>query len=262
MSQTLGIRINHMSRELRPLIDSGAVSWKVAHVLGFRKCARIYYLNEKGRKEAERVIESIKDVIVTLTDEFGNVERPTLEKAFEKMGGKKGYLELLCLRGIEQRPGAIISRSSMFPEQEGFFGRKDEIAALSRWLRTERPDILVLYGIAGIGKTSLVSMFVRGLKDRKLFYLKIHEWDSVHGVLDALGNALAGWGDERLQAHLKDRSHEDMTNISFILRDALSSCRPLLIFDDVWTASKELWRVISLLCDTVTGSGMKMILIF
>lgn len=260
ISKALEMRPNHVSREINALIRSGDVVWRLAHVLSFRKRVRIYRLSKNGLHVAGDIISSIKDVMVTVHDEFGNADAVTIDAAFKMMGGRRGYLDLFKTRGIEssavtEPPSPIASK----PEQ--FFGRRHELDALYAWFTSGRSRILMVYGIAGIGKTSLVSRFARSQPGRLKFYLKVREWDSPRGLLQAMGNALAGMGDERLQAHLRGQGHEDLTIISLILRDALGSLHPLIVLDDVWTASKDAWTAIMLLCDAIVGTGSKMIII-
>jgi len=260
ISKSLGIRPNHLSRELNHLIRSGDVVSRLAHVLGFRKRVKVYRLSAVGMKRAETLIDSIKGVPIIVRDEFGNDEVVTLDAAYKKLGGRRGHVEILRASKLE-----IASESKdnlrSFAESGGFIGRKDEMRALSEWLGSSGSSVLVVYGIAGIGKTSLVSRFAGDLQDRKKVYYRVREWDSPRGLLQALGNAFAGMGDERLQALLRTREGDDMTNVSLALIDALGPLEPLVILDDIWTASKDAWKAIALLCDGVAGSRAKLMLI-
>jgi tetratricopeptide (TPR) repeat protein len=260
MSESLGMRLNHMSREVQLLVRSGVLVSRLAHVLGFRKKVKVYRLSGKGKERAEGLIASLKDVVVALPDEFGNIDALTLDAAYKKMGGRRGYLDILRMRRVDARAEAG-TPSAPAKETDVFLGRKDELSSLSSWLTDGKTGVLVVYGIAGIGKTSLVSRFAGGLKGWRRVYLKVREWDSPHGVLQTLANSLAGLGDERLQTLLRSPEGDDMTNVSFVIGDVLTSLKLLLILDDVWVASRDVWRVIMLLIDTIPEAGSRIVLI-
>lgn len=92
ISETLGIKPNTFSHKVQPLIASKDVTWGKAHVLGFRKRVRIYRLSPQGLGKAERIIASIKELQVTIPNEFGERQALTVEQAMKRVGGKRGYL--------------------------------------------------------------------------------------------------------------------------------------------------------------------------
>jgi len=261
ISRALGIKPSQLSRDLKPLISGGYVAWKTVHVLGFKKRVRGYTLSEKGRKTAESIIQSLRDLSITVIDEFGNPETTSLEHAVKKLGGRYSYLEILRMRDKTTDGEIRIASPVQFPIPKRFIGREKELKMISEWYTDKTSDILFIYGIAGVGKTSLVMKFISSLKDVPKFYFKLHEWDTQRGILELIANALAGWGDEKLQSYLKNTPYEDLNNISIILRITLTAGKPLLIFDDIWTVSKKIQPLITMICETVSSSGGKMILI-
>lgn len=261
MSGALGIRVNHISREIQHLIRSGDIVWRLAHVIGFRKRVKVYRLSEKGKDRAEKLIESLRNVIVAIPDELGALETMTLDAAYKKMGGRRGYLEILRISRVEALTESGELLPEMAKESDMFFGRRKELRFLNEWLTEKKTDLLIIYGIAGIGKTSLVSKFANGLKGWRKVYIKVHEWDTSYGILQRLANSLAGHGDERLQTLLRSPDGTDMTNVSFVIGDTLSAMNFLLIFDDVWAASGDVWNVLMMIVETNHQTGSRIVLI-
>lgn len=255
------MKLNHISRETRVLVEQGYIVKKNVHVLGFRKRIGAYFLTNEGANKTEHIISAIKEIMVTTIDEFGNADTVKLETALKRMGGKFSLLELLRMRDIETGKVTIVSKTTIPKEQAEFVGRNDELDVLSDWIKNHDTNVLVLYGIAGIGKTSLVLKFMNTLENWTKLLIKIHEWDSIRGVLEVIADAFMSVGDEQLRSYLKNRAQINNTNLSFILHNTLSSHRFLLVLDDAWTASNEIWEFISLLFNSITGSETKIILI-
>ena len=240
MAHALNMRPNNVTRDIKVLESSDLVQWKIAHVLGFRKRVRIYNLTRMGKERAEDIIRSVKGIPVTFMDEFGAVQTLPLAKAYMRFGGRRSFLELLKSRDTGVELGRDATQSSVSSRVSGFFGRGEELASMSRWFSTDTSNILVLHGIAGIGKTSLVTNFARGIENRSKCYIKLHEWDSVRGIMDSIANAFVGMGDEKLSAQLESSVREEMPGFLITFKEALLRSSPLLIFDDLWMASDEL----------------------
>lgn len=260
ISRSIDIRPNHVSREIKAMFESHLIEWSTVHVLGFRKRVRIYNLTETGRAEAEQVIADLKSTVEAILEKLGDVEVHPIDGTITsdelpsrvEAGGRS-------LVQIERN--MFGAQHAIPPPPEAFFGRDDEARSLSEWWDDKRANILVLFGIAGIGKTSLVSKWAQTIRGVRKIYFRLHEWDTPRGFLEVLANAFAKAGDGRLQRYLRAQPREDLTNISMILRDAPRSFDPLIVIDDAWKASTELWKVIMLLCESISKSGVKMILV-
>jgi hypothetical protein len=59
------------------------------------------------------------------------------------------------------------------PEVQGFVGRSEELAALGALLAPDGPRVIHLYGIAGIGKSSLLHVFISQARSKGATLLKL-----------------------------------------------------------------------------------------
>ena len=66
-------------------------------------------------------------------------------------------LKKILLLSDETRPWL---RSSFVPKQEAFYGRRNEIAALADLLKSRQHDTVSLYGMGGIGKSTLARQYL------------------------------------------------------------------------------------------------------
>lgn len=72
----------------------------------------------------------------------------------------------------EETKEGFIHSIEKVPELDYFFGREEEIEEISDFMDSETYTTLTLRGIAGIGKTALLSKIVDLYKDKKNIFLR------------------------------------------------------------------------------------------
>src|SRR5207247_2048697 len=80
-----------------------------------------------------------------------------------------------------------------------FFGRTDERQRLQAWLAAETPSVAVLIGVAGIGKTALITRLLAD-EPRPTFMRRVYAHDDAHGLLSSFADFLARQGRRRLKS--------------------------------------------------------------
>ena len=84
-----------------------------------------------------------------------NIDRSTFKQICH-------FLELNWQETIE--PGQNIHQSELIPADPDFYGRKPELAQLQAWAENPNCRLIVLYGLDGIGKSSLVAQLVKQVR--------------------------------------------------------------------------------------------------
>jgi tetratricopeptide (TPR) repeat protein len=127
------------------------------------------------------------------------------------------------------------------PDTENFVGRRSDLRELLRVLRGHEPAAII-YGIGGMGKTSLADQLVRLLKDENDLVLSIRGPARPADILQRLGNEL--WmvclsrqldDSHRLSrvAHELDKPQRDWGDqLTLVERLVLPSVRVLLVLDE------------------------------
>ncbi|MGD8585109.1 MAG: BTAD domain-containing putative transcriptional regulator [Chloroflexota bacterium] len=114
-----------------------------------------------------------------------------------------------------------------------FFGRTAELAQLRHWLVEEGRQVVAIYGIGGIGKTTLSAHMIRNVGDQFAFVI----WRSLlnaprlYELLPAILQTLSEFGLDEVPLGLDDR-------LSLLL-ELLRAQRCLLVLDNVDTVMEQ-----------------------
>src|SRR5205814_9313393 len=110
-------------------------------------------------------------------------------------------------------------------------GRTGERQRLQAWLAAETPSVAVLIGVAGIGKTALITRFLAD-EPRPTFMRRVYAHDDAHGLLSSFADFLARQGRRRLKSVIT-RPAYDPTEAVAVMRGDLSGC--IVAIDDLHT---------------------------
>ncbi|MDG6988825.1 MAG: helix-turn-helix domain-containing protein [Nitrososphaerota archaeon] len=200
IAQKLGMRESHVSERLRALEELGFVKSRWTRARSPQKNVKTYSA-------------TVRSLRIGL--DAGGVR---LEAAGEGAGGT---IEL-------EQPMYSVT----VPRFSTFVGRERELRAL----KDKAAGLTVVTGIAGIGKTALVSKYAqdwtsagRGL--RGVFWHDLRESDSLRYVLAKLGRFMDGKGTGRLSRLIQSGASEEGTLIDAAARE-LRKGRSLIVFDD------------------------------
>lgn len=270
IAQRLGIQIHSASRALSALESEGLVSDRLARVRGAAKRRRAYFLTDKGHKEALRTKEALTSTKV-IYEEKGKAEEMTLGESLRRFHAHTGhsppFLDFVSL-GKEAEvirydilarhlvPSDVRERyneaSSGRPTVTEFFGRDEERLVISGFL-DGGASVMLIWGIPGIGKTSLASKAFDQLSGRRhLFWYSFHTWDTEEHFLAVLAKFLESVGRNAVAKAVARRA--GTRDLFAPLLSDLSSLKAVLFLDDVQKASGKLTLALTILLDAVRAS--------
>lgn len=250
-----------ISRSINDLIEKGFAEEKLARVEGEKRRVNIYFLTDEGLKTAVVVKENAENTIVLLKEKDKLKEMKLSEvKKLKKdasildlvnMIADDGAVDLSRLR--EKRE--FIDFSEIAPEPLHFFGRKKEMATLKGWVEGVYPKIVVVKGIAGIGKTTLIAKTVSEYKTKKnVFWYRFHDWSTLKNMLIHLSDFLCLIGRRQLNTQIKSKEGVDIEKVSATLKTQLKDANCLLVFDDFHKAKDSETDFFSSLADILEGA--------
>ncbi|HEQ78925.1 MAG TPA: ATP-binding protein, partial [Euryarchaeota archaeon] len=185
ISDKTGIRINHIPKTIRRLVENGELEEFLAYVHGAKRKRKAYSLTEMGKVRGKEVLSDIQGREITVVDGLGRSKETTIESVYKKVQESMSLVDLielvdndnrldenLCLKGEGVQ---TVSRLHNAPLAKDFLGRDKELQELSQWLKGSEYPLLMLSGIRGVGKSWLVSHFMKRLVDWNKLYLDL--WD-------------------------------------------------------------------------------------
>lgn len=261
-----GIELRHLIQFVRPLIREGHVRERTAHVTGRRQRMKVYDLTPPGRTAAIRLREKVKTQVVRIRDGDA-VREGSLHQALQGMGTKTSLLE--AIRQVQQagvldleiarRPAEsnYVEQTWDAPRIGTFVGRRGELGAVLR--EDGGPQIFVIRGVAGIGKTVFAAKVCELLRGRRnLFWHRIRPWESDQTLLASLGRFLETLDRPGLSSVLK-RGQAGL--IPEVLRQDLPDTHAVLVFDDAHEASADALGFFRMLAEAIAPAPDVRILI-
>ncbi len=257
ISEATGLQRSHIPRIASRLEEKGYISVTTRYVQGSSRRRKTYTLTQKGAVAARAIFTSLMDeeVIVSIDGE----ERKLRISDIPSVLGTDMPL-LTIIKNVKNgklllEAGGFVDFSDHAPVPRHFFGRESELHELNGFLR-EGAGVMFIHGIAGIGKSSLVSVAVRDFREsNNIFWHEINEWDNTNAILLLLAQFFSEGGASMLSSYLKREKTPSLTEASLIVRDSLKKTAPtIMVFDDVQNASTEvqnLIRAVSLLVTEV-----------
>jgi len=230
IAAALALSRAHVALELKRLKTAGRVQERMAHVAHARSRRKVYELTPAGQEVARRMREHARSRTVRLSEPQG-VREVLGSDAIEA-------LRRSGLRESEAVQQVLASDVIELPRPEApkvpvpsrpFFGRTDERQRLQAWLAAETPSVAVLIGVAGIGKTALITRLLVD-EPRPTFMRRVYAHDDAHGLLSSFADFLARQGRRRLKSVIT-RPAYDPTEAVAVMRGDLSGC--VVAIDDL-----------------------------
>lgn len=214
-----------------------------------------YRLTESGWQEASVLRERIASQIITVQapgagpltvrmSEVPNLASARLDLTRALTLVRKGRLDLARLPGTA-RGRAPVTWGSGLRRIDRLFGRRGELEAMDVWYRSETPVLLVT-GIAGIGKSSLVAAWVQGRPHKVAVYgFEIHGSSTQAGLLADFGAFLAALGKPGLATQLSQGVPLDLAFVRRLLMRDLAGVSLVVILDNADKASRGVARLVN-----------------
>jgi tetratricopeptide (TPR) repeat protein len=251
IAEGIGILPSHFSQYMKPLLEGRLVRERTSRIKGGKRKRKVYSLEKEGIEEAARLKVKLMDTTVRFYDLEGRISEGKVSDVVESVGKVSLVLlvdelersEVLDPTLLRRRPArrevrpVDFSRTS--PRSERFCGRELEKKSISEAI--ERGRVVVIQGIAGIGKTALASRVCSDVKKkRSVFWYEFRRWHSLWGLLSDLSKFLEAMSAKNLGNYLKAEGSLDMGKVASALEEDLETERAALFFDDFQMANEEI----------------------
>jgi tetratricopeptide (TPR) repeat protein len=264
IASATGIGRNNVSRIVNNLAKQGDVEIQSKHVKGLPSIRRVHFLTPNGFQKALRLkgeIESTKVKVIDFsgeekTDEIGKLNiylpRPysLLELAIAITRGSFDCAAFHEMKIKEER--RFVDFTDRKPTVRWFLGREKELDGLFEFLASDNARIMVVYGIPGIGKTTLLAKFAQDVRDRiNIFWYRIHEWMTLKSLLTPMAEFLSQLGRKGLERFLAQNENPGIGDITNVISSDLVDLSALIMLDDVQKADKPILEFLSALVGTL-----------
>lgn len=277
IAQELQIQVHNVSRAMSSLQEEGLVFDRLVHVRGAPRRRRAYFLTEKGRQATLTIKADIAKRKVIL-EHAGKVQELPLGEAIRKIallgGVSLTFLEMVDLArssdivrtdDIRRVPVApttreFVERSHGRPKVDVFFGRDSERKALSDALGGSEISAILLWGMPGIGKSTLASKLFDEMSGRKsMFWYSVREWDTDASLLSAVTDFLSSTDRNETAKAVKRGS--PLSDLYVPMFSDMAGSGIILFLDDVHKASKQVSTALSVILEAVKASRSGKILL-
>jgi ATP/maltotriose-dependent transcriptional regulator MalT len=250
ISEGIGILPSHFRQYVKPLIEDDLISERTSRIRGGKRKRKVYSLEKDGLSSATRLKDSLLSEEIRYFDLDGRISEGKISEIVDSAGSvslvqlvdeleRSEVLDpTLLRRRATKREKRIVDYSRTSPIPERFCGREVEKKAILTGI--ERGRVIVIQGIAGIGKTALASKVCSEVKKKSsVFWYEFRKWHSLWGLLNELSRFLEAMGTRNLSKYLRAQQEMDMNNVRSALRDDLDTVRAVLFFDDFQKANDE-----------------------
>ncbi|MBI5000147.1 MAG: AAA family ATPase [Euryarchaeota archaeon] len=243
------LRHNSVSCALKALLKDGLVERRAVRVDQARKRKGGYFLTLLGIEAARKVLLNAEGAIVkvrlggelvtaTLKDALRIINNGLTMTQAITMISPDGIIEPISKHGLHEKYGFIHDLQEA-PRVARFFGRRSELARLQEWFKGDEP-IIVLHGLAGMGKSTLVAVFATWARNRT--HVLWHNGrlnDSPRTMLDLLSRFLQQTGASEIGSYLAQSEPIESMVLGRLTLRGTNSHPMLFIIDDAHVMPPE-----------------------
>lgn len=254
IAKAVGIRVHHVTQYVRPLLAEGLLEERTSHIQKRPRRRKVYFLTGKGREDVASLRDALLREDVDLRRPNGMVERVPLSRVYQEVRRGETLLALVgeALRqgyiaeAAKAAPAGAIDFATEAPRVDRFYGREGELRAVLEALATS--PVVVVSGLAGIGKTTLAAKACEALRgSRSLFWRQIRPWDTGVDLVRRVAEFLTAHGRSGLLGYLVGHAGPEWGRIEELLRAEGAGLDGVLVFDDVQRAAPEAESLLALL---------------
>jgi len=264
IAEAIDVGRNNVAKILQELEDEKVVDVSTKHVKGLPSIRKVYFLSHKGFEESKQLKESLDVTKIKVIDLKGEEHEDEVGRLASYLPGSYSFIELAMKveRGIfdcqsfhearVKEEKRFVDFSDKKPAVHVFFGRENEMKELNDLVAYDTSRAAVIFGIPGIGKTTLIAKFAQDVRDRtNVFWLKIHEWLNVKGMLKPVAEFLSLSGKKNLEWCLGRTESPNTGEVLQILIADLNDVNTLIILDDVQKGDASIKDLVSALMEVL-----------
>lgn len=271
IGEAIGIRINHVPRATKKLLDDRYVEQELVHIGGLKRKRKAFYLTKTGMEITDDFLSKLRKQKVLFRSTRGQEELIEVDKLIFKSRTatvskiimsyfNEGVVLESSLKGTGQY--SFISNLDDLSEPEIFVDREEETGILFEKLDGDQ-KIIVVSGIKGIGKTTLVWKILKYYEKKKnILWYTAHEWDTARNVIESFSDFYVRLGRNEMKKMLRIYKDLDIgQSASFFIKDVQDS-DSIIVIDNIFDLKKEVMQLLHMICENSKNiRGTKIILI-
>jgi hypothetical protein len=246
----LGIIRSAVPRAVGSLMSKGVVEESLAQISGLKRRRKVYMLTDEGIMRSRELHDALSSMMIDVKDS-GSTERKRLGELLDEKEVTLLNISDVISSGVLDRAKPVEKKEPEEREKTSyihslnppkiFLGREREIEEIMAAIKSNKKKVTVVYGIAGVGKTTLSWKITEMLsKKMNIFYIDLKEWTSISYVLKEMSNFLSRSGWDGLKSYLDSNNDPDIETVSDLLKTLPESIPLLLILDDLQRAPEEI----------------------
>jgi tetratricopeptide (TPR) repeat protein/DNA-binding MarR family transcriptional regulator len=296
IAASVSVERSNLPRELNKLKKRGFVFEKVAHVTGKSRRIKTYFLTRDGMAHAEQIKGHFRAQRVSYINAEGVKKEINLFELYNRLKPEFTLLQIinkvsddgvfdhskaLSLKSkqtkgipstlkpepsdktIKAQQNKIIEYLDKAPKIRQFFGRTFELKKMKNWVNSDLSKVIVINGIAGIGKTTLVSRFISQYsKYKSTYWYRCHESDTINTIIEPISHFLGKFGRFRTRNYLETKKIVNIVEISDILEEEFKNINAVFVFDDFHKVNRTIIQLFSIIFRTIENiPGIKLIVL-
>ncbi|MBU4256301.1 MAG: ATP-binding protein [Candidatus Thermoplasmatota archaeon] len=223
---------SQVSRIIKKMIKDRDVEKNKRYVIGSGRFNDFYSLTADGIFNAKEIKEKVGDIKIKVKDK-GKLMEKRINEINMNILDVVTHVSNNVFEPEKLRKKFVLSES--IPKFRYFFGREKEINEIKDFLRSES-KMLVIKGVAGIGKTTLGGK-IASEYNGNIFWYRFNEWTTLQDAVRSIGNFLKKIGKNTLDSYVNSDKQFGIGEVSIILEKDMNNV--LVFFDDCHHAKEE-----------------------
>ena len=262
----IGLGRSTVSKAIRRLEGQGFITAQRAHVPAGKLRRTVYLLTVAGTSKAKHRRLEIEEDAIAFRDAQGVDRRLRVGEVPRLLPEYASLLDVMAhvARGVfdaatyePRRRQRFVDLTNAVPRLRYFFGREAELEAMDAFHASPSARVLVIKGITGIGKTTLLSRKIEEWRGtRHLLFHRIMEWTTLRNVVGQIAEFLTRLGKKQLTHYLEARPEADLEQVVSIIAQDLQGAPAVLVYDDVQNGEQpiqKLFAALRIALDPVEG---------
>jgi ATP/maltotriose-dependent transcriptional regulator MalT/DNA-binding MarR family transcriptional regulator len=252
-------RRSYVSQATKELSEKGLIEGRLSHVKDEVRRRKAYFLTHEGKMEAQTLYNNLKELQVLEKEKGERAKLGDIQNQKMKGSSILEVLDLVSEDGVFDihsrpvaKPGVPIDSFQKHSKPKYFFGRKKELEIIRKFLNSPKMKILVVKGIAGMGKTTLLAKVVDEKDDsRRIFWYKFHNWSTQRNLLKHLAEFLKKEKKDALKLYLEENRKIDVGDVQALLKTEFSNVSGVFVFDDFHGANSQILNLFEAISEII-----------